>query len=99
MSAIADYLKQRAAEPLDLNDNLVAALDHLATAGAAIDRTLTRAERVKALATRDDVGRFEQTAQTLAALSREVWIAHGATLTTINALKQLADVERDLPAE
>lgn len=93
MDPIKDYLATRA--PIEAS-GLLAALDHLATAGADIDAALTKAERVKALASREDVSRFEQTAQTLGALSREVWIAHAATLTTINALKQLADVERGL---
>jgi hypothetical protein len=93
MDAIKDYLNART--PIE-SSGLLAALDHLAAAGADIDALLTKAERVKALASREDVARFEQTAQTLGALSREVWIAHAATLTTINALKQLVDVEQAL---
>ena len=97
MDAIKDYLAGRKLSDLMVTDSdLITALDILANAGAEIDALLVRGERVKALGSRADVARFEQTAQTLGALSREVWIAHSSTLTTINALKQLADVEAAL---
>lgn len=96
MDPIADYLKARGKAPLDVGADLSEALDLLAATGAKIDAVLVQAERVKGDATRPDVGRFEQTAQTLDALSRELWKAHSHTLTAINALKQLTDVEAAL---
>lgn len=96
MDPIADYLAERVKAPITSVTEFVQALDTLSLAGREIDATLVRAERAKALASRSDVSRLEQTVQTLGALSREVWIAHTATLTTINALKQLAEVEAAL---
>lgn len=90
---IAEYVAQRAAKPLDIGQGLTAALDQLAAAGAALDTVLVQAERVKAIVSRADAARFEETVQTLGALSREAWTAHHATLAVLAGLRQLDDVE------
>jgi len=98
MQALKDYLAARAEAPLIVTQDLMDALDGLAAAGAQLDRLLVGAERIKALGTRMEVARFEEVAQTLGALSREVWAAHGHALTTIETVKQLHDVEQALEA-
>jgi len=99
MDAIREYLSARAAKPLTVGPDLVRALDLLAAAGTALDEVLVQAERVSAVSSRTEAGRFEQVTQTLGALSREAWTAHRATLTAVNALKQLADVEAAVAQE
>ena len=95
---IAEYLESRAGESLTAPDKLATVIPDLAAIGAEIDGLLTRAEGVKALASRAEAGQFEQTVQTLGARSREIWIAHTAAITVAQALKQLTDVEAALKA-
>lgn len=93
MDPIKEYLLQR--RPIE-KAGLVAALDHLATTGNAIDVALTSAERARALCDEGEGGRFEQIVQTLGGLSREIWTSHSATLKAILALAQLERAERGL---
>lgn len=95
---IQEYLAARAVDQLAGRAKLEAAVAGLAAGGTEADMLLTRAEGVKALASRQEAATFEQTVQTLAALSREVWAAHAAAIAALEALKQLADVERNLTA-
>lgn len=95
---VQEYLTSRDGETLTGPAKLAGAVPLLAAAGAEADALLVRAEGAKALATRADVATFEQTVQTLAALSREVWAAHAAAINACGVLKQLADVEAALKA-
>ncbi len=95
---ITEYLAVRAQGDDVGAAKVASAIPVLAAAGAQIDALLVQAEGVKALATREEASRFEETVQTLGALSREIWAAHTAALNVAGALKQLADVEARLKA-
>jgi hypothetical protein len=95
---VREYLASRAAETLEGRGQLVAAVPLLAAAGAEADRLLVSAEGTKALATREEGQAIEETVQTLGALSREIWAAHGAAIRACGAIEQLADVEARLRA-
>jgi hypothetical protein len=92
------YLANRKLETLVGPEQLAAAVPLLAEAGTEADRLLVRAEGVKALATRAEAAQFESVIQTLGALSRECWAAHGAAVTASQVYRQLADVEAQLVA-
>lgn len=96
---IAEYLAARATQPIaPVRAKALEALAALADAGARIDTILAMAERVKAEADAADASRFEQTVQTLGALSREVWAGYDAALKVARICVQLDSVEARLAA-
>lgn len=77
-------------------EDAAAAMDLLARAGQHIDTLLLSAEAFKARTSAEEEQLFEETVQTLGALSREAWAAHAAALKVTRAWRQLERVEARL---
>lgn len=90
------YVASRSEADLAAVTPLADVLDRLADAGAAIDALLVRIERAKATMSRGERGMFEETWQTVAAMSREAWAAHTSVRVVMETRQQLEDVEARL---
>jgi hypothetical protein len=96
---LAAYLKSREADELEpVFAGMLETLDQIAHAGIAIDALLVRAEGIKARLSRTERQAFEETWQTVAAMSREAWNAHESIRKVLEIRQQLADVEQRLVA-
>ena len=93
---LAAYFQEPAADTPAMGRAAHEAHALLSEAGLVADRMLVTAERTKAGLSRAEEASFEETVQTLGALSREAWAGADAALKVTRILHQLLEVEARL---